>query len=244
MEVHPLAPMPGELLFTPPEAVRAACKAATEDPAAPRDGYAPAFAAHIAGGEPVGMSTLFKLYHFLSSAKDDGLVKKGGNHEARIFALMGGSPGLDWVKGELVKSGQIIPTKQGDATEKVVSVLKVSEEIGMVFGWAIVCTDGGEDYYDTQDDHIPEDAMLKASTDFMMNSRMLGDMHQKAEGGSVVFCFPMTEEIAGAFGMSTQKTGLMIGVKPGNAETLAKFKSGEYTGFSIGGVRIVDENVE
>ncbi len=123
-------------------------------------------------------------------------------------------------------------------------VEKVDETLGVVFGWAIVCKEKGQDYFDTQDDHIPEASMLKAATDFMCHSRVLGDMHVTAEGGSVVFAFPMTADIAEAFGMKTEKTGLMIGVKPASADTLAKFKSGEYSGFSIGGIRVVDEEVD
>lgn len=123
-------------------------------------------------------------------------------------------------------------------------VAKVDDALGIVFGWAIVCAENGVPYFDTQDDHIPEASMLKAATDFMAHSRVLGDMHQTAEGGSVVFAFPMTTDIAEAFGMATKKTGLMIGVKPACADTLAKFKSGEYSGFSIGGIRIVDEEVD
>lgn len=117
------------------------------------------------------------------------------------------------------------------------------ETLGIVFGWAMVCAEDGVDYFDTQDDHIPEASMLKASADFMVHSRVLGDMHRSAEGGSVVFAFPLTADIAAAMSITSKTMGLMIGVKPANPETLEKFKSGEYTGFSIGGRRLVDEEV-
>jgi hypothetical protein len=126
----------------------------------------------------------------------------------------------------------------------VEKTLEDGESLGLVFGWAIVCTEKGEAYFDTQDDHIPEESMLKAAADFMEHSRVLGDMHATAEGGSVVFAFPMTAEIAKAYGLTTETTGLMIAVRPATAEVLAKFKSGEYTGFSIGGIRIDDEDAE
>lgn len=130
------------------------------------------------------------------------------------------------------------------AVEKSSKVLKVDDGLGLVFGWAIVCAEEGQPYFDTQDDHIPEEAMLKAASDFMENSRVLGDMHQKAEGGQVLFAFPMTDEIAKAYGLTTKTTGLMIAVKPATAETLEKYRSGEYTGFSIGGRRVVDEDAD
>ena len=125
------------------------------------------------------------------------------------------------------------------------TICKVNEDLGLVFGWAIVCKQDGVDYFDLQDDHIPEDAMLKASADFMANSRMAKDMHRE-DGelpGSVVFAFPMTTEVAKSFGVETNTTGLMIAMKPDSPEILKKFQDGEYTGFSIGGSRLASEDV-
>lgn len=113
--------------------------------------------------------------------------------------------------------------------------MKVSDELGLVMGWAIICTEKGEDYFDLHGDHIPTDSMIKAATDFMVHSRVGKDMHRGQQTGSVVFAFPMTAEIAKAFEIETDREGLMIAWKPDNPETLGKFKSGEYTGFSIGG---------
>jgi len=120
-------------------------------------------------------------------------------------------------------------------------VFKVDEGLGLVFGWAIVCNQDGEPYFDTQGDHIPESAMLKAAADFMANSRVAKEMHAGESKGSVVFAWPMTADIAKAMGIETKQTGLMIAMKPDSAEMLAKFKSGEFTGFSIGGRRIKDK---
>lgn len=122
-------------------------------------------------------------------------------------------------------------------------VCKVDEELGLVFGFAIVCKVDGEDYFDVQDDHIPESSMLKASTDFMLHSRMAKEMHQGGEAGTVVFAFPLTTDIAKALGIATKKTGLIVAMKP-DAEMLGKFKRGELTGFSIGGRRGEDEEVD
>jgi hypothetical protein len=121
-------------------------------------------------------------------------------------------------------------------------VIKVDKALGLVFGWAIVCKIDGVDYFDVQKDNIPEDSMLDAAADFMMNSRVAKEMHQGSEQGSIVFAFPLTTEIAKAFEITTKKTGLMIGMKPSPA-MLEKFEKGELTGFSIGGKRITDEEV-
>ena len=123
-------------------------------------------------------------------------------------------------------------------------IVKVDDTLGIVFGWAIISKIKGEPYFDTQGDHIPEDAMLKATVNFMASDPVLGDMHKEAEGGTIIFAFPMTEEIAKSYGITTDQTGLMIGAKPENPETLAKFKDGTYTGFSIGGRVGVAEEVE
>lgn len=118
-------------------------------------------------------------------------------------------------------------------------VQKVDKSLGLVLGWAIVCKEQGQDYFDLQGDHIPEDVMLEAVTDFMKSSNVVKDMHLEGEEGnlpgSVLFSFPMTEEIQKAFGITCERTGWIVGVMPEDKGVIAKFASGEYTGFSIGG---------
>jgi hypothetical protein len=129
------------------------------------------------------------------------------------------------------------------------SIIKVDDSLGLVFGWAMICKEAGNDYFDVQDDHIPEDSMLKASTDFMLSRRVAKEMHFGDETGTIVFAFPVTADVAEAMGITTKCTGLMIAMKPETAALLNKFKSGpngeppEYTGFSIGGQRLVDEEM-
>ncbi len=118
-------------------------------------------------------------------------------------------------------------------TSSEAQVVKVDSNLGLVFGFAIVSTVDNEPYYDLQGDHIPDQAMLKAATDFMENSRTAKDMHGGATG-SVVFAFPLTAEIAKSLGITSSKTGLLIAMKP-SPEVLGKFADGTYTGFSIGG---------
>ncbi len=122
------------------------------------------------------------------------------------------------------------------------NVCKVDESLGLVIGWAIVCKHNGEDYYDVQGDHIPEQSMLKATTEFMLGSRTAKAMHAGDPIGTIVFAFPLTTDIAKSLGLSTSTTGWMVAMKP-DAAVLAKYKSGEYTGFSIGGQRVKDLEV-
>ena len=118
--------------------------------------------------------------------------------------------------------------------------VKVNDELGLVMGFAIICEDSsieGEDkrYFDLHGDHIPEDAMLKAATDFMLNSRHGKVMHAGEQMGDIVFAWPLTSDIAKEFGVTTDRTGLMIAWKPRDTETLKLFKDGKLKGFSIGG---------
>jgi hypothetical protein len=68
-------------------------------------------------------------------------------------------------------------------------------------------------------------------------------MHSRSGAGQVLFAFPLTEEIAKSLDIVTKKTGLLIGMKP-DEEMLEKFRDGTYTGFSIGGAYITNEEAE
>ena len=115
-------------------------------------------------------------------------------------------------------------------------ILKVDKSLGLVFGYAIVCKIDGEDHYDLQGHHIPENVMLKAMTNFMDGGGAAAkEMHTGANIGKVVFAFPMTTEIAKALDIGVKQTGAIIAMKPDNKDVLLKYASGAYTGFSIGG---------
>lgn len=169
-----------------------------------------------------------------STGKKWTLVNKGepGPGDVHVTAPMGGK--------KPNKDGK--PCNDDEDKEFAAKVIKVDSGLGLVFGWAIVCKQDGEDYFDTQEDHIPEDAMLTSATDFMLNARVAKDMHAGDQIGPIVFAWPMTADIAKAMGVETNTTGLMIAMKP-PAGILEKYRNGEYTGFSIGGRRVVDEEV-
>lgn len=127
-----------------------------------------------------------------------------------------------------------------DTFEITCEVKKVDAELGLVFGWAIVCKEAGQPYFDLQGDHIPEGSMLKAATGFAKGARMAKEMHVGGGRGTVVFMLPFTEDIAKSLGIQDPaRTGLIIGMAP-DGDMLEKFKSGELRGFSIGGRRKKD----
>ena len=146
---------------------------------------------------------------------------------------------------------------QQEIAEKRKQVFKagVDAEHGVVFGYAIVSKIDGQDYYDLNIDkradgsyervpeHITEKAMLDASCDFAEKAERPGnEMHRGPDVGKYVFLFPLTTEIAKALEITARKTGLLVGFKP-SPEVLAKFVDGTYSGFSIEGVHLTDEEL-
>lgn len=147
---------------------------------------------------------------------------------------------------------------------KVNDVISVDVEHGLVFGYAIVSKrrdghDGEfEDYYDLNVDtdgvlkgqrvpeHITEDAMFKAAVDAAGTGlQMAGNVqHAGDDVGAYYFMFPVTEEIAKSLDWQVTKTGLVVGYHPADDDTLAKFKDGTFTGFSIEGARVEYDEVE
>jgi hypothetical protein len=207
----------------------------------------------------VKLADLTAMQNRVDTAKVEHFVAAGGGEGGKLPVVVKINGRLwiadghhrlsaDWLRGEdeaEVHFKDLEPEtnvmKGGFETEA--RVFKVDESLGLVFGWAIICKAEGKPYYDVQGDHIPEDAMLKAAADFMADSRVAKEMHAGESKGSVVFAWPMTADIAESMGIVTKQTGLMIAMKPDGPEMLAKFKSGEFTGFSIGGQRVRDEEV-
>ncbi len=140
---------------------------------------------------------------------------------------------------------------------KVSEVLNVDNEHGLVIGFAIVSTVDGEPYYDLNVDldgvhkgkrvpeNIPDEAVLDCYVDVRKSTTALpgNEMHAGPDSGVYYDLFPLTAEIAKALEITTKRTGLLCVYKP-DAGVLAKFKSGEYTGFSIEGGRVEMEEVE
>lgn len=155
-------------------------------------------------------------------------------------------------QGEIVLGPEIFQELDEDWRATVIEkAIGADEQLGIVFGWAIVSKFRGEDYYDLNVDpdgsrvpeHIPEDAMLKAAAAFMDGDRPGNEQHSGPDKGKFLFAFPLTTEIAKALGIETDRTGLIVGYKA-TPETIAKVKAGKFTGFSIEGARIKSEGAE
>jgi hypothetical protein len=111
-----------------------------------------------------------------------------------------------------------------------------TDELGVVFGWAIVCKDkDGNDYFDLHGDHIPEDAMLAASLEYALADRDAKVMHAGKVVGKMAFIWPVTTDMVEKNGWATKQTGLLVGWKPECPDTIALVKAGKLAGFSMGG---------
>lgn len=113
-------------------------------------------------------------------------------------------------------------------------VAKAVDEIGVVFGVGFESTVNGKPYKDLQGHHIPPVEMLKGTTNFMLKSRKADDRHDEIQQGEIVHSLPLTKEIAKALEIQSDREAWFIGMKP-SAEVFELFKSGDRTGFSIGG---------
>ena len=120
-------------------------------------------------------------------------------------------------------------------TQEQATVLKVNEEQGLVYGWAYVSTEDGKLLVDTQGDSIEPIEMEKMATNFMLNSRNAKVMHKGENVGTFVHSLPLTNDIMKAFDIYSDREGWIVAMKPDNEDVMKAYKSGEYTGFSIGG---------
>jgi len=114
-------------------------------------------------------------------------------------------------------------------------ILKVDEDQKIIYGWASVITEKGEPVVDTQGDIITSEELIKAVNDFMEDDRTGKLMHSGDKAGTIIHSFPITNDIAKALGLDTDREGWIVGYKPNDPNVIEKVKSGELTGFSIGG---------
>lgn len=146
------------------------------------------------------------------------------------------SEGLGDSEGLLdrVISGMLRAAMAYDMT-KSAEVLKLDSERRIAWGWASVSTVNGKLVTDTQGDVITPTELGKMADKFMASARMAKAMHEGDQIGEVLHSFPLTNELAKAFGMETDREGWIIGMKINDDSVWEKMKSGDFKGFSIGG---------
>ena len=126
------------------------------------------------------------------------------------------------------------------AVRKSLTLKDAQTSLGVVYGFAVVSKENGQEYFDLQGDHIPEDVIAKAALDVggLIDAKV---QHAGETVGKVVFSMPVYSE--GDLVTKSGKTGLYVGIKFPD-EVLEKFEKGELTGFSIGGQVLTSEEVD
>lgn len=119
--------------------------------------------------------------------------------------------------------------------EIVGEILKRDDEERLAFGWAYVSTVDNQISLDHSDEFIRPDQLAKAATNFMLSLRTAKRMHSGASIGEVVHSMPLTNEIAKALGIQSNREGWLVAIKVYDDQTWQDVKSGKLAAFSIGG---------
>lgn len=131
--------------------------------------------------------------------------------------------------------GGIMQAAMSYEMNKATTILKVDAPRRIVWGWASVSTVNGNLVTDLQGDTITPTEMSKMADRFMRSARAAKAMHDGDDVGEVVHSFPLTGELAKAFGITTDREGWITGTYIKSDEEWAKVMRGEYKGLSIGG---------
>lgn len=121
-------------------------------------------------------------------------------------------------------------------------ILKVDEELQVVWGWGSVITKNGVPVEDTQGDMIRPAVLLKAVHEFVSDSRAGGFMHVPGiEGGEIVESMVFTYALQKALGIEIRDDkgahieGWLAAYKVESETLWKKVKSGDFAEFSFGG---------
>lgn len=106
----------------------------------------------------------------------------------------------------------------------------------IVYGWATVATINGEPVIDLHGDYIPMSALSDAVNDFMKDVRVANFEHLGFPVGRIIHSLPVSQELAEALGILTDREGWIIGVYVEDDVVWDMVKSGDLPGFSVGGL--------
>ena len=135
-------------------------------------------------------------------------------------------------------------TTVSEATKSIEGqIVKADDEQRIVYGWASVITENGEQVVDRQGDVIEADTLVKAVNDFMEHVRVGKTMHTGDQTGMVIHSLPITKEIGESLGIQSDREGWVVAYKVYDEEVWKMVKSGELAAFSIGG-RAIKEKID
>lgn len=148
-----------------------------------------------------------------------------------------------WLDGETtarVKIKDLEPVsnflKAGDKRWTLpVDIRKTVPDQQMLFGWASIATIDGHMVIDKQGHAIPPEELENAAYQYVLNSRLQGDMHETIGTGRMIESMVFTKEKQEILKIDLGCEGWWTGFKVEHADTWAAHKRGERAEFSIGG---------
>lgn len=119
---------------------------------------------------------------------------------------------------------------------------KADSDKQQLFGWASTSTIDGKMVVDKQGDMIPPDELEKAAYDFVLSSRIQGDMHTRTSGvGRMIESCVFTKEKQKALGIDLGKEAWWVGFQCDCEDLWKDVRSGKKLEFSIGGAAIPEK---
>jgi len=131
------------------------------------------------------------------------------------------------------KPGDDEPTEK--SWDLPLDIVKAQPDQQLIFGWASMSEKDGKLIVDKQGDQITPAELEKAAYDFVLNSRVQGDMHVKKGTGRLVESFVFTKQKQDLLGIDLGCVGWWCGFKVDDAELWAQHRAGNRPEFSIGG---------
>lgn len=120
-------------------------------------------------------------------------------------------------------------------TEQFGDVLKSSEEMRVVWGYASVISEAGVPVVDSQGDMIAEDVLVKSAHEFMRSHRRAKVLHAGEQVGEVVESLVLTTELQKSLGVDAGRVGWVIAMHIADDDVWARVQKGELKAFSVGG---------
>jgi hypothetical protein len=130
------------------------------------------------------------------------------------------------------------------AFERVIKIERTDPEQRIVWGWAYVCEEGGEQVVDHSGEFVDDPLEIqKAAHRFVLDSCEGGMLHEGAAGYIVDSMF-FSKDLQQALGIDLGKVGWFIGMHVTDDEAWAGVRAGKYGCFSIAGRSQKDEVID
>lgn len=132
---------------------------------------------------------------------------------------------------DIAKARGLIPPDRGVE----VRVEKAAAEQRLVFGWASITTQDGAPVVDVHGDSMPTEVLEKAAYRYTLQSRAGKRQHAGEPVMHLVESVVLTKAKQDAMGVDLGREGWWVGFHVPDDATWGAIKSGDVTGFSIGG---------